>query len=89
MNSKRTYTKNIKNQKKNIHNTLYVSGLRNDICKKDLHRHFVGCTKVTMKRHQMPPYLKYILIFFVNYTYLYSTRLLQFVCFHIACIHKY
>jgi RNA recognition motif-containing protein len=68
MNSTRTYTKNIKNpkirnQKKNLNNTLYVSGLRNNVRKKDLHRHFVGCTKITMKRHQMPPYLKYILIF--------------------------
>jgi len=68
MNSTHKYTKNIKNtkirnQRKNINNTLYVSGLRNDVCKKDLHRHFIGCTKVTMKQHQMPPYLKYIFIF--------------------------
>ncbi len=68
MNSTRIYTKNIKNQRKNIRNTLYISGLRNEVCKKDLHRHFVGCTKVIMKRHQISPYLKYIyLVFFINY----------------------
>jgi hypothetical protein len=71
MSSKRTYTKNIKNpkmrnQRKNIHNTLYVSGLRNKVCKKDLHRHFIGSIKVIMKQHEMPPYLEYIYSYFLS-----------------------
>jgi RNA recognition motif-containing protein len=39
--------------------TLIISGMRNDVTKADIKRHFEGCTKITIKQNYLPPYLKY------------------------------
>jgi hypothetical protein len=58
------YTKkNVKkrklNETANRYKTLLVLGLRNDVNKTDLHRHFIGCTNVTLKQCQTSSSLKY------------------------------
>jgi RNA recognition motif-containing protein len=63
--------KQVISQKKNDFKTLYVSGLRNDVKKMDIRRHFTGCVKVTIKQHQTRQHLKYaikVLITILNYS---------------------
>ncbi len=40
-------------------NTLVISGMRNDVTKNDIQRHFTGCLKITIKQSYLPPFLKY------------------------------
>ncbi len=46
-------------EKRDHHKTLFVSGLKNDVNKTDIYRHFVGCTKVILKQCQTVSNLKY------------------------------
>ena len=46
------------NQVENHQKTLFVSGLRADVKKSDISRHFIGCVKVTLKRSQMASRLR-------------------------------
>jgi hypothetical protein len=47
------------NEKMNHHKTLFVSGLKNNVNKAVIHRHFIGCTKVILKQCQTVSNLKY------------------------------
>ena len=37
---------------------LYVSGLRKEVKKSDIHRYFPGCQKVLLKQCRIDPHLK-------------------------------
>ncbi len=52
----------ISNQPKDICKTLRVSGLKSDVSKNYIRRHFVGCVKVTMTRDKKQPHLKYAIV---------------------------
>lgn len=47
------------NEKMNHHKTLFVSGLKTDVNKMVIRRHFIGCTKVILKQCQTVSNLKY------------------------------
>lgn len=48
----------ILNEKINNPRTLFVSGLRSNINKRDIYKHFFGCIKVTIKQYHTTSHLK-------------------------------
>lgn len=52
---------------RNINDTLFISGMRNEVTKADICRHFVGCAKVTIKQSYLPPHLKYSNNYYIFY----------------------
>ena len=57
----RTAYKNapVPNETNTHHKVLFMSRLRNQVTIRDIRNHFIGCAKVTVKRHRSAPHLKY------------------------------
>ncbi|CAF0842182.1 unnamed protein product [Adineta steineri] len=52
----------VQDSPKNDRKTLFVSGLKKDVCKDDVRRLFPGCSNVIIKRYRTTPHLKYALV---------------------------